>query len=183
MKRVDTEIEGVFEIEPRVFEDERGDFMETCHAHKLAALGLERDFLQDNQSYSTAGTLRGLHYQIGDHPQGKLVRVVSGEVWDVAVDMRRGSPTFGRWVARLLSERNRRMLWIPEGFAHGFYVTGESAVLLYKCTDVYAPEEERTVRWDDPELGIDWPIGPGQAPKLSDKDRRGVAFADADCFP
>ena len=149
MKLLPTELEGVFVIEPRVFQDPRGFFMETFHRERYEALGLHVDFCQDNLSFSSKNTLRGLHYQT-EHTQGKLVRVVAGEVFDVAVDMRRASPTFGRWVGYTLSATNRRMLWVPPGFAHGFYVTSaEGAEFLYKCTDYYDPAHEVSVRWDE----------------------------------
>lgn len=176
-----TEISDVLLIEPRVFGDERGFFMETWHRRRFAEAGIDRDFVQDNHSRSVAGTLRGLHYQI-ERPQGKLVRVTLGEIFDVAVDVRRSSPTFGRWVGTYLSADNKRMLWIPRGFAHGFCVTSEVAECHYKCDDYYAPEHERCIRFDDPELAVAWPLsGP---PLLSDKDRRlGKSLADAECFP
>lgn len=168
-------------ITPKVFGDARGYFMESWNAQCFREAGLDLEFVQDNQSGSRRGTLRGLHYQI-KHPQGKLVRVTNGIVFDVAVDMRAGSPTFGAWVAVCLSGENRQMLWVPEGFAHGFYVMSEFAEFQYKCTDVYAPEFERTVMWNDPDIGIDWPLE-GTEPLLSEKDANGVAFSQAEAFP
>lgn len=171
---------GVFLIEPRVFGDDRGFFYESFnHARFEKAIGTQVSFVQDNHSRSARHVLRGLHYQI-QQPQGKLVRVVQGEVFDVAVDLRRDSPTFGRWVGEILSEQNKRQLWIPEGFAHGFLVLSESAEFLYKTTDYYAPEHERCIIWNDPEVGIDWPTN-GQ-PLLSDKDALGLSFSKADYF-
>lgn len=181
MKFIPTEIPDVVIVEPRVFSEERGFFMETWQADKFAAGGLDLSFVQDNHSKSRRGVLRGLHYQVA-HTQGKLVRVTAGEVYDVAVDLRRRSPRFGRWVGILLSEANKRMLWVPPGFAHGFYVTSASAEFLYKCTDRYAPEHERSIRWDDPDLGIDWPLVDGAGPILSPKDAAGVSFRDAEVF-
>lgn len=172
MKFTPTAIPDVVLIEPQVFEDERGFFMETWQRRKFAEAGIDVDFVQDNHSRSVKGTLRGLHYQLPPHAQGKLVRVTVGEVFDVAVDIRRGSPTFGRWVGEYLSAENKRMLWIPPGFAHGFYVTSDVAEFQYKCTDYYAPECERCIRWDDPQLAIAWPLA-GE-PLVSAKDKRGV---------
>jgi len=143
-------------IEPDVFPDTRGFFMETFHAVKYAEQGLPEQFLQDNHSRSVRGVLRGLHYQL-DHPQGKLVRVVTGEVFDVAVDIRKGSPLFGKWVGAVLSEENQRLLYVPPGFAHGFCTLSEQADFLYKCTDLYAPGDEYGIAWDDPDIGIEWP--------------------------
>mgnify|MGYP001443602565 FL=1 len=172
MKFTPTAIPDVVLIEPQVFADERGFFMETWQRRKFAEAGIDVDFVQDNHSRSVKGTLRGLHYQLPPHAQGKLVRVTVGEVFDVAVDIRRGSPTFGRWVGEYLSAENKRMLWIPPGFAHGFYVTSDVAEFQYKCTDYYAPECERCIRWDDPQLAIAWPLA-GE-PLVSAKDKRGV---------
>jgi dTDP-4-dehydrorhamnose 3,5-epimerase len=180
MKVVPTAIPDVLRVEPTVYGDDRGFFLETWHAARYAELGLAAGFVQDNHSRSAGGVLRGLHYQIG-RPQGKLVRVVSGEVFDVAVDLRRSSPTFGRWVGETLSAASHRQLWVPPGFAHGFYVTSDSADLMYKCTDYYAPEHECTLRWDDPALGIEWPLR-GGAPALSAKDSAGLALRDAPTF-
>lgn len=176
-----TEIADIILVEPRVFADDRGFFMETWHAQKFAAGGVEAGFVQDNHSRSCAGTLRGLHYQIRN-TQGKLVRAVVGEIFDVAVDLRRSSKTFGRWVGRRLSAANRHQLWIPSGFAHGFYVTTEVAEVVYKCTDFYAAASERTIRFDDPQLGIDWPLTSGQPPLLSPKDALGSGLDEAECF-
>jgi len=176
-----TELPDVMVIEPAVFEDPRGFFMETWHAEKFRAAGLDRAFVQDNHSGSVRNALRGLHYQLG-RPQGKLVRVVAGEIFDVAVDLRRSSPTFGRWTGMTLSAANRLQLWVPEGFAHGYYVTSERAEVIYKCTDVYVPEEERTLRWDDPDVGIEWPLG-SEPPVVSAKDAKGLAFTAAPTFP
>lgn len=182
MKLIPTAIPDAIIIEPQVFGDERGFFMETWNARTFAKAGLDLTFVQDNHSKSRQGILRGLHYQI-EHPQGKLVRVTAGEVFDVAVDLRKSSPTFGQWVAVTLSAENKRLFWIPPGFAHGFYVTSESAEFLYKCTDIYAPEHERCLRWDAPDLAIDWPLVGGEPPALSAKDQTGVALKDAELFP
>ena len=179
MKVLPTAIPDVLVVEPRVFGDPRGFFMESWNRRALADAGLDADFVQDNHSRSRRGVLRGLHYQIR-HPQGKLVRVVAGEVFDVAVDLRRSSPTFGRAVGVVLSEDNKRMLWVPPGFAHGFLVTSESADFLYKATDYYHPEHERTLLWNDPEIGIEWPHA-GE-PVLAAKDAAGVRLADAETY-
>ncbi len=181
MHIIPTDLPDVWIIEPQVFKDPRGFFMETYHLKKLQALGLDQTFVQDNHSGSTQGTLRGLHYQIR-HAQGKLVRVVSGEVYDVAVDLRRSSPTFGRWVGASLSADNKRMMWVPPGFAHGFYTVSPWAELLYKVTDFYAPEWDRTLIWNDPAVGIDWPLVNGQPPILSAKDQLGRQLGDAETF-
>lgn len=181
MKVVETSIPDVLIIEPKVFGDERGFFYESFNAAAFeAATGLKRQFVQDNHSKSQRGVLRGLHYQI-QQPQGKLVRVVAGEVFDVAVDLRRSSPSFGRWVGTRLSAENQRQLWIPEGFAHGFVVLSETAEFLYKTTDYYAPQHERSLLWNDPELGIEWPID--EPPQLSAKDQAGKRLSDAELFP
>lgn len=180
MRVIQSGIPDVLIIEPRVFGDDRGFFFESYNQRTFAeATGLDRAFVQDNHSRSSRGVLRGLHYQIGQ-PQGKLVRVVSGEVFDVAVDIRRGSPSFGKWVGFTLSESNKRMAWIPEGFAHGFLVLSESADFLYKTTDYYAPALERILLWNDPEIGIAWPLT--SAPQLSAKDRAGLPLAQAEVF-
>jgi len=180
MKVIATSIPDVLVLEPKVFGDERGFFFESYNRRDfLEETGINPNFVQDNHSCSAQGVLRGLHYQI-NQPQGKLVRAVAGEVFDVAVDLRRNSPTFGRWVGEYLSAKNKRMMWIPEGFAHGFLVTSDYAEFLYKTTDYYAPEHERCIRWDDPAIGIKWPIK--DAPRLSDKDRHGLAFEDAEVF-
>lgn len=176
-----TALTDVLVLEPRVFGDARGFFLESFNARRFAeATGVRAEFVQDNQSRSARGVLRGLHYQIRQ-PQGKLVRVVRGRVFDVAVDLRRSSPAFGRWAGVELSEDNHRQLWIPPGFAHGFLVLSESADFLYKATDYYAPEHERAIRWDDPSVGIDWPIAE-QAPLLSAKDRAAPSLAAAEHF-
>ena len=167
MRRTDTEIPGVCIIEPVVHGDDRGFFMESYHKERFAELGIEHEFVQDNHSRSRAGVLRGLHYQLGQ-PQVKLVRATRGRVFDVVVDLRRGSPTFGRWVGAELSEDNRRMLFSPPGFGHGFLVLSEIAEFQYKCSDFYAPEEEHGIRWDDPSIAIDWPV---EDPILSEKDK------------
>lgn len=174
-------IPAVKVVEPQVFGDDRGFFMETWQARRFADCGLDAEFVQDNRSRSRGGILRGLHYQI-QQPQGKLVSVVRGEVYDVAVDMRRSAPTFGQWVGLTLSDQNKLMLWVPPGFAHGFYVVSDSADFEYKCSDYYAPEHERTVLWNDPELDIDWPLLAGQSPLVSDKDAGGAAFCDAEYY-
>jgi dTDP-4-dehydrorhamnose 3,5-epimerase len=169
MKVTPLAIPDVKLIEPRVFGDERGFFLETWNAAVFREAGLDLTFVQDNWSRSTRGVLRGLHYQL-KHTQGKLVRCVSGEVFDVAVDIRRSSPTFGQWVGALLSEANKAALWVPPGFAHGFVTLSESADFQYKCTARYHPESERTIRWDDPEVGIEWPLDAGITVQLSEKD-------------
>lgn len=176
-----TEIPDVVLVKPKVFGDARGYFFESWEAEKFAAAGLDIAFVQDNYSRSVRGTLRGLHYQL-QQPQGKLVRVTLGEVYDVAVDIRRSSPTFGRYVSAILSGDNKHQLWIPPGFAHGFYVLSEVAEFFYKCSDFYAPQYERTLRWDDPQVAIPWPLH-GGVPLLSVKDQQGKRLADADCFP
>jgi dTDP-4-dehydrorhamnose 3,5-epimerase len=175
-------IPDVVLIRPRVFGDSRGFFMETWQEQKFAAAGIDVRFVQDNHSRSTQHTLRGLHYQ-AEHVQGKLVRVVTGTVFDVAVDLRRSSKTYGQWVGALLSEENKHALWLPSGFAHGFLVISEAADFTYKCTDFYSPEHERCVRWDDAELKIQWPLPPGTVPKLSVRDQQGMMFRDAPGFP
>jgi len=176
-----TAIPDVLIIEPKVFTDERGFFMETFQACKFAEHGLPQDFVQDNHSGSKRGTLRGLHYQIRQ-AQGKLVRVVAGEVFDVAVDLRKSSPTFGQWAGTHLSVENKMQLWIPEGFAHGFIVLSDWAEVIYKVTDFYASEWERTLLWNDPELGIEWPLLDGMSPILSTKDAQGKPLRDAELF-
>jgi dTDP-4-dehydrorhamnose 3,5-epimerase len=181
MKVIPTHIPDILIIEPAVFGDARGFFMETWNAEKFAELGLNMHFVQDNHSRSRQGILRGLHYQI-KHAQGKLVRVTSGKVFDVAVDLRRSSPTFGQSLGLELSDENHLMLWIPPGFAHGFYVMSESADFLYKCTELYAPAHERCIRWDDPALAINWPLVDGQAPLVSGKDAQGASWQQAETF-
>lgn len=181
MQVIETTIKEVKLIKPRVYRDARGCFLETWNEKSFSEAGLDRRFVQDNHSQSVKGTLRGLHYQI-DRPQGKLVHVVVGEIFDVAVDIRRSSPTFGRWVGVRLSADNRDMLWIPEGFAHGFYATSEVADVCYKCTDFYAPGGDRTILWNDPDLNIAWPISGNGAPLLSEKDGKGRLLKDAELF-
>ncbi|MCL1479072.1 dTDP-4-dehydrorhamnose 3,5-epimerase [Marinobacter sp. M3C] len=178
MKIISTAIPDVKILEPKVFGDDRGFFMETWNVELFSSLGINANFVQDNHSRSVKNTLRGLHYQI-KQPQGKLVRVTRGEVFDVAVDLRKSSPTFGQWVGEYLSEENRRMMWVPPGFAHGFLVTSDVADFQYKCTDFYAPEYERTIRWDDADLNIQW--GPEKTDDLllSKKDEQGKWFAQA----
>jgi dTDP-4-dehydrorhamnose 3,5-epimerase len=170
MKLIPTDLPDAVVIEPQVFGDARGFFLETWSARKFAELGLHMPFVQDNWSRSRQGILRGLHFQVR-HPQGKLVRVTQGEVFDVAVDLRRSSPTFGKWTGVHLSAESFRAFYIPPGFAHGFYVLSESADFQYKCTDLYAPEFERTLAWNDPALAIRWPLDRGGEPQLSEKDR------------
>jgi dTDP-4-dehydrorhamnose 3,5-epimerase len=181
MKVSPTAIPDVLLIEPKVFGDDRGFFFESHNHHNFcAALGRQVVFVQDNHSKSAKHVLRGLHYQIRQS-QGKLVRVVQGEVFDVAVDVRQSSPTFGQWVGTHLSAENKRQLWIPQGFAHGFLVLSETAECMYKTTDYHAPQHERVIRWNDPQLGIAWPLGDVQ-PLLSDKDAQAPALADAELF-
>jgi dTDP-4-dehydrorhamnose 3,5-epimerase len=176
-----TRIPDVVLVEPKVFGDARGYFMETWRESLFSAHGIGPGFVQDNQSGSGQWTLRGLHYQLRQ-AQGKLVRVIHGSVFDVAVDLRRGSPTFGQWVGETLSEENRRQMWVPPGFAHGFLVLSESAEFVYKCTDYYAPEHERALRWDDPEVGIEWPLPPGVQPVVSDKDADAPLLGDVEVY-
>lgn len=181
MNIIKTAIPDVVIIEPKVFGDSRGFFFESFNARAFAEqTGVDVTFVQDNHSRSQKGVLRGLHYQL-QNPQGKLVRVVQGEVLDVAVDIRKHSPTFGQWVAVRLSADNHRQLWVPAGFAHGFVVLSESAECLYKTTDYYNPSAERCIRWDDPTLAIDWELA--EQPQLSAKDQAGVSFKDAELFP
>jgi len=179
MEKVLTPLEGVFLLKPRVFGDARGFFLESYNQRALAELGVVATFVQDNHSYSMQNVVRGLHYQIRQ-AQGKLVRVVQGEIFDVAVDLRKSSPTFGRWNGVTLSGENKHLLWIPPGFAHGFRVVSADAHVLYKSTDYYAPEWERTLAWNDPELKIDWQLS-GE-PIVSAKDQAGTRFRDADKF-
>jgi dTDP-4-dehydrorhamnose 3,5-epimerase len=174
-----TSIPGAMIIDPDVFGDERGFFLESFNLREMRRIGIDANFVQDNHSRSRRNVLRGLHYQI-KQPQGKLVRAVRGAIFDVAVDLRRDSPSFGMWVGVELTEENKRMFWIPPGMAHGFVVLSESADLLYKATDYYAPQHERTILWNDPQLGIDWPLSGD--PILSSKDRAGTAFRDAEVF-
>jgi dTDP-4-dehydrorhamnose 3,5-epimerase len=180
MKVTPTALADVLLIEPRVFGDERGFFFESYSRRAFAEAGLGAEFVQDNHSRSARGVLRGLHYQI-EHAQGKLVRVISGEVYDVAVDMRRSSPTFGRSIGMTLSARDKQMLWIPPGFAHGFLVLSDAAEFLYKTTDYWYPEFERSLLWNDSALGIAWPLE--QAPTLAAKDAAGTPFSLADAYP
>ncbi len=179
MNVLETPLSGALILEPKVFEDQRGFFLESYNEEVFADLGIRDRFVQDNHSYSKRGVVRGLHYQV-HKPQGKLVRVVSGEVLDVFLDLRRSSPTFGRWHGVKLSGENRRLAWIPGGFAHGFEVLSEGAHVLYKSTEFYAPELERTILWNDPELGIEWEDA--VEPVLSDKDKIGTRFRDAEVF-
>jgi len=179
LKKIPTSLPGVFILEPRVFGDERGFFLESYNELKMAEVGITQKFVQDNHSCSSRNVLRGLHYQV-KHPQGKLVRVAVGEILDVAVDLRRSSPTFGKWEAVRLSGENKRMLWIPRGFAHGFRVLSDNAHVLYKATDFYAPEHERTLSWNDAQLNIEWELD--SDPIVSTKDRRGAALRDAEVF-
>jgi dTDP-4-dehydrorhamnose 3,5-epimerase len=176
-----TALDGVLVIEPKVFGDARGFFFESFNQRQwLEKTALVRDFVQDNHSRSVQGVLRGLHYQIRQ-PQGKLVRAVVGEIFDVAVDLRRHSPGFGRWVGEYLSADNKKQLWIPEGFAHGFLVLSESAEVLYRASEYYAPEHERCIAWNDPDLAINWPLN--TPPRLSEKDAAGLVFRNAEVYP
>jgi dTDP-4-dehydrorhamnose 3,5-epimerase len=179
IKKLETSLPGVLVLEPRVFGDERGFFVESYSERVFAEIGIPDRFVQDNHSFSSRNVLRGLHYQIRN-AQGKLVRVADGEILDVAVDLRRSSPTFGKWEAVRLSGSNKRMMWIPAGLAHGFRVISETAHVLYKATDYYAPEYERTLAWNDPEVKIEW--GLEEDPIVSAKDQRGVAFREAETF-
>jgi len=181
MNFIPTEIPDVTLIEPRVFGDERGFFMETFQQEKFKAAGIDHQFVQDNHSRSIRGTLRGLHYQIR-HTQGKLVRVVLGEIFDVAVDLRRSSPTFGKWVGYNLSAENKRVLWVPPGFGHGFYTLSDWAEVVYKATDFYSQPDERSIIWNDPEIGIHWPEQVNQTLILSEKDAQGVSLSQAEVF-
>lgn len=181
MKFTTTSIPIVILIEPKVLSDERGFFFETYRAERFANAGINANFVQDNHSRSKQGTLRGLHYQIRQ-AQGKLVRVVSGEIFDVAVDLRKSSPTFGKWVGTYLSSENKLQTWIPAGFAHGFYVVGEWAEVLYKASDYYAPQWERTLLWNDPTLNIEWPLIDGKAPIISKKDAQGLPLSQAELY-
>jgi dTDP-4-dehydrorhamnose 3,5-epimerase len=182
MKVHPTPLAGVLVIEPLVRTDERGFFVETWQETRYHEAGIDLPFVQDNHSRSIQGVLRGLHYQVV-RPQGKLVRVVLGEVYDVVVDLRRGSATFGRWVGTVLSDQNHRQLWVPPGLAHGFYTLSPTADLLYKCTEYYAPDLERALRWDDPTVGIEWPLVDGRPPILSPKDAGGLPLDSAPVYP
>lgn len=179
IKKIETSLPEVFILEPRIFGDERGFFFESYNQHSMAEVGIEQAFVQDNHSCSSRNVLRGLHYQLR-RPQGKLVRVAIGEIVDVALDLRRNSSTFGRWEAVKLSGENKKMLWIPPGFAHGFRVVSEKAHVLYKATDFYSPDDERTIFWNDATLNIDWELD-GQ-PIVSAKDQQGIAFQAAEVF-
>jgi len=180
LKFIVTQIPEILLIEPAVFKDERGFFLESYQKQRFAEAGIQAEFVQDNHSKSNRGTLRGLHYQI-KQTQGKLVRVIAGEIFDVAVDIRKHSPTFGKWVGDYLSADNKKMLWVPAGFAHGFYVTSPDAEVLYKATDYYAPQWERTILWNDPTINVDWPLGE-TPPILSSKDEAGKLFPEAEVF-
>jgi dTDP-4-dehydrorhamnose 3,5-epimerase len=181
MNVVLTAIPEVLLLEPKVYADDRGFFLETFRSDRYAAAGVPGPFVQENLSGSRAGVLRGLHYQI-KHPQGKLLGVLVGRIYDVAVDVRRSSPTFGKWVGTYLSSEDRRQIWIPVGFAHGFYVVSPWAEIAYKVTDFYCPEADRTLRWDDPTVGVAWPLAGQGPPLLSPKDARGQLLADAEVF-
>jgi len=185
MKIIETSIKDIKIIQPQVFDDERGFFLESYRENWFRDNVANVSFVQDNHSKSSYGILRGLHYQI-QQPQGKLVRVISGEAYDVAVDMRQSSSTFGQWEGILLSAENKRQLWVPPGFAHGFYVTSKSAEFVYKCTDYYAPEYEKSLLWNDTKLNIQWPIpaseSPQLSPQLSAKDKAGLSFKDSEYF-
>ena len=180
MEVIACDIEGPLIIEPTVFGDDRGFFMESWNKAAFAEAGLDIDFVQDNHSRSAKGVLRGMHFQ-NPGPQGKLLRVVSGAVFDVAVDLRRSSPTFGKWTGVELSAANKRMFWVPEGFAHGFLTLEDGTDFLYKCTAPYAPEQEHSLAWDDPDVGIDWPLGDMEL-RLSNKDRKGTPLARIEAF-
>ena len=181
MKIIASNIPDILVFEPTIYSDGRGYFMETWRQSVFEAQGIDAGFVQDNQSNSNRGTLRGLHYQL-NHPQGKLARVVSGEVFDVAVDLRKSSAYFGRWIGILLSAENKKQLWIPPGFAHGFYVMSDSAELLYKCTDYYDPEDDHSLLWNDETVGIDWPLLDSK-PLLSDKDKNAPRLLEATVYP
>ena len=180
MNIVETALPGVLLIEPKVFGDTRGFFLESWNRRTFAGLGLDLDFVQDNHSRSAKGVLRGLHYQLAD-PQGKLVRVTAGSVFDVAVDIRRSSPHFGKWVGYELSAENHRMLWVPPGFAHGFVALEDGTDFLYKCSAPYVPSDERCVMWNDPGIGIDWPLGDLE-PLVSSKDQQGKSMREAETY-
>jgi len=181
MKFEETSLPGVIRVTPTVFADDRGYFMETWQAQRYRDAGIDADFVQDNFSQSSKGTLRGLHYQI-EQSQGKLLRVVLGEVFDVAVDLRKASPNFGRWAGEILSADNKQQLWIPSGFGHGFLVLSDTAEFEYKCTDYYAPDFERSIHWNDPDIGIDWPLAEGEQPMLSKKDALAPNLKDAETY-
>ena len=181
MKFENTPLADVYLVQPKIFGDQRGFFLESWSAEAFRRLGLDLNFVQDNHSRSAGGILRGMHYQT-EHTQGKLVRVTSGEVFDVVVDLRRESDTLGQWYGEILSGENHSMLWVPPGFAHGFYVTSEYADFQYKCTDIYHPDSEISLAWDDPTVGIEWPIPEGEQPQLSGKDTEGLAWAEIPLF-
>ncbi|MEL7449494.1 MAG: dTDP-4-dehydrorhamnose 3,5-epimerase [Pseudomonadota bacterium] len=182
MKFQPSKLEGVVLVEPKVFGDDRGFFMESWRDDLAGDAGIDVRFVQENHSRSGRGVLRGLHYQV-KQAQGKFIRVVRGEVFDVAVDLRRQSKTFGQWYGTHLSEDNKHQLWVPPGFAHGFLTLSDTVDFLYKCTDYYAPEHERSILWNDPDLGIDWPLPPSVTPLLSDKDANATPFAEAEYYP
>lgn len=181
MEFTPTKIPDVVLVQPKIFEDPRGFFMETYREDRFSAGGIPQRFVQENHSCSQKGVLRGLHYQLRN-TQGKLVRAISGEIYDVAVDIRRSSPTFGEWVGIILSAESRQQLWVPTGFAHGFYVLSDSAEVIYKVTDYYAPEWERNILWNDPKIGIEWPLHGNSFPILSKKDVEGNSLEDAELF-
>ncbi len=181
MKFEESPLRDVYLLKPRVFGDQRGFFLESWNSETFRAAGFDLSFVQDNHSRSARGILRGMHYQT-KNAQGKLVRVTSGEVFDVVVDLRRSSPTLGQWYGEWLSDVNHHMLWVPPGFAHGFYVSSDSADFQYKCTGVYDPASEVCLAWDDPTLGIDWPLPAGESPRLSEKDMQGLAWGDIPLF-
>ncbi|MCD4720224.1 MAG: dTDP-4-dehydrorhamnose 3,5-epimerase [Desulfobacula sp.] len=181
MKLTRLSIPDVVIMVPKTFGDNRGFFMETFRDDFFRQEVADISFFQDNHSKSSRGILRGLHYQI-NQPQGKLVRVISGEVFDVAVDLCKSSPTFKKWIGVYLSDENKKILWVPPGFAHGFYVVSPEAEFVYKCTDYYAPEHERSIKWDDPVIDIQWPLIPGISPLLSEKDKKGISFKNAEVF-
>jgi len=181
MKFINLEIPGLILIEPKIFGDERGFFLESYQKQRFMDAGIPDDFVQDNHSSSQGNVLRGLHYQIRQS-QGKLIRVIVGEIFDVALDIRRSSQTLGKWVGMFLSAENKQQLWVPPGFAHGFYVTSGYAEVLYKTTDYYAPQWERAILWNDPEIGIHWPLKTGESPILSQKDKDGLPLAEAEIF-
>ena len=176
-----TKLPGVVLVEPKVFEDDRGFFFESYHQQRFSEQGLALEFCQDNHSRSKKGALRGIHYQIRQ-AQGKLVRVVIGEIYDVAVDLRKSSPTFGQWMSLYLSAENKKQLYVPPGFGHGFYVVSEWAEVLYKTTDHYAPQWELTLLWNDPDVNVDWPVAPGEEPILSPKDAAGIPLGQAEVY-
>jgi dTDP-4-dehydrorhamnose 3,5-epimerase len=180
-KFLPTEHPEIIRIIPKVFSDQRGFFMESYQKENFSAKGISHEFVQDNHSSSTLFTLRGLHYQL-THTQGKLVRVVLGKIFDVAVDLRKSSPLFGKWIGVCLSEENKEQLWVPPGFAHGFLVLSDRADVIYKTTDFYDPAGERTIRWNDPDLAINWPIPQGEHPIISEKDATGASFKEAEVF-